>query len=118
MKKSSKHNSFSPETQFMFLEDNYWESWGSGKNNANCLHHIFGRGKEEGCEKSPFNAAPLNNFDEHLPYHGHWMTREGQKFLFEKTVAFLSEKEYTLTEDDNQFLEKYGGDINRLGIKL
>ena len=102
----------------MFMDDNYWKSWDSGKNNANCGHHIFGRGKQEGCEKSPLNYAPLNNHEEHLPKHGYWMTDKGKKYLLEKTIHFLSERSYTLTEDDNQFLEKYKRDIKRLNINI
>lgn len=102
----------------MFLDDNYWECWACGQNHANCGHHIFGRGKEEGCEKSPFNFAPLNNHACHLPRHGYLTTNEGKKEMLEKTIKFLERSDYRLTEMDNDFLNKYGLEITRLGIKI
>lgn len=118
MKKSQKKNNFPAETCFLFFEDNMWTCWKCGRNHANCGHHIFGRGKEEGCEKSALNFAPLANMECHLPNHGWLMTDEGKKEMLEKTIAHLSSIEYTLTEIDNQFLEKYGLEIYKLRIKL
>lgn len=118
MKTRSPINNWSAETIFKFFDDNYWKCWGCGKNHANCGHHIFGRGREEGCEKSPLNFAPMNNHECHLPKHGYWKTAEGKKKLFLQTINFLSEAEYTLTDLDNKFLEKYGLEIYKLGIKL
>lgn len=46
------------------------------------------------------------------------MTREGRKEMFQKTLDYLSSRGYTLTKLDNEFLEKYGGQIYQLGIKL
>lgn len=46
------------------------------------------------------------------------MTDEGKKMMFQKTLDHLSSRGYTLTELDNQFLEKYGLQIYHLGIKL
>lgn len=102
----------------MFLEDNHWECWACGRSRANCGHHIFGRGHEEGCEKSPLNFAPLCNMECHLARHGYWMTQKGKKYLFEKTLAFLEAQGYTLTDEDNEFLKKYGLEITRLGLKV
>lgn len=118
MKRSPKHNNFPQEVYFMFMDDNHWESWDSGMCIANCLHHIFGRGYKEGCEKSVLNAAPLNNLKEHLPKHGQWMTQAGQKYLFQKTLDFLSERGYTLKQVDIDFLEKYKMEIYKLGIRI
>ncbi len=98
----------------MFMTDNYWECWWDGQNHADCGHHIFGRGKEEGCEKSPFNYAPLSNHFCHLPNHGKITTDAGKAFMFKKTVDFLERIGYQLTEEDNEFLDKYGLEINRL----
>ena len=100
------------------MDDNYWVCWLCGANHVDCGHHIFGRGREEGCEKSPFNYAPLSNHFCHLPRHGYLTTDEGKKKMFQKTLDFLSTRGYTLTEEDNQFLEKYGLQIYHLGIKL
>ena len=118
MKTSPKHNNFSNATHFLFMDDNYWVCWLCDRNHGNCGHHIFGRGKEEGCEKSPFNYAPLNNFECHLPRHGYLMTTEGKKKMFQKTLDYLSGREYTLTQEDQDFLSKYGGEIYKLGIKI
>lgn len=118
MKTRAPHNNFDEHTRFIFLDDNYWTCWRCGRNHANCGHHIFGRGNEEGCEKSPFNFAPLNNHMCHLPYHGWLMSEAGRKQMFQKTLDYLSSIGYTLTELDNQFLEKYGLQIYHLGIKL
>lgn len=119
MKRNSQpKNDFPIEVRFLFLDDNYWKCWGCSRNHANCGHHIFGRGKEEGCEKSVFNFAPLNNMMCHLPKHGYWTTDEGKKILLEKTIAYLSSINYTLKDIDNAFLEKYGPEIYQLRIKL
>lgn len=118
MRQSIKHNNFDDATHFIFMDDNYWCCWRCGRNHADCGHHIFGRGKEEGCEKSPLNYCPLSNFRCHLPYHGYLMTDKGKKAMFQKTIDYLSSRGYTLTELDNEFLEKYGFEIYKLGIKL
>ena len=118
MKQGKKKNNFPVETHFLFLEDNKWVCWLCGMNHANCGHHIFGRGKKEGCEKSVFNYAPLNNHKCHLPRHGFLMTTEGKKMMFQNTLNFLSEIGYTLKPIDNEFLEKYGVEIYKLGIKI
>lgn len=119
MKKGwKKINNFDETTRFYMLEDNYWVCWGCGKNHANCGHHIFGRGSEEGCEKSVFNFAPLNNDECHLPRHAYWMSDDGRRELLRKTIEYLSSIEYTLKPIDNEFLEKYGLEIYKLRIKI
>lgn len=110
----TKKNNFRTETHFKFMDDNYWECWWCGQNHADCGHHIFGRGKEEGCEKSPFNYAPLSNHFCHLPNHGRLQRDSGKAFLFKKTIEFLERIEYKLTPEDNEFLDKYALEINRL----
>lgn len=111
-------NNFSETTRFYFLDDNYWCCWACGRNHADCLHHIFGRGTVEGCEKSPFNAAPMGNQQCHLPRHGYWMTVRGRQELFKKTLAHLERVGYNLDEQDRRFLQKYGSQIYKLGIKI
>jgi len=100
-------NNFSEETRFWMLEDNQWECWGCGQNHADCLHHIEGRGREEGCERSIYNAAPLGNHQCHLPRHGHWMTADGRAYLRNKTRARLEALGYQPTSLDKQYLLKY-----------
>lgn len=115
---TTKTNNFDASTHFIFLDDNYWTCWKCGRNHANCGHHIFGRGKGIGPECSPLNYAPLNNHECHLPCRGYLMTGKGRKDMFQQTLDYLSKREYTLTELDNQFLEKYKLEIYKLGIKL
>lgn len=91
---------------------------GHAEETQRMLDTIFGRGREEGCEKSPFNFAPLCNFSCHLYRHGYWKTREGKKFLFQKTVDWLAKVGYTLNDIDNDFLDKYKDEINKLDIKI
>lgn len=111
-------NDFTRYTRFMFLDDNQWECWACGRNHANCGHHIFGRGFDQGVEKSPLNFAPMNNHFCHIPRHGYWMTDEGKKYLLTKTLQYLIKRGYTLRDTDNRFLEKYKLIINRFDIHL
>lgn len=112
------YNDWPDSIRFLFLDDNYWKCWGCGENHANCGHHIFGRGRSEGCEKSAFNFAPMNNHYCHLPRHGYWMTDQGRKELLQKTIDYLSSIRYTLRDIDNEFLQKYGAEIYKLKIKI
>lgn len=102
----------------MFMDDNYWQCWMCGCNHADCGHHIFGRGRQEGCEKSVLNYAPLSNHYCHLPKHGFLQTDEGKTLMFNKTLEFLSDRDYILKPIDHEFLEKYGAEIYRLKIKI
>jgi hypothetical protein len=99
-------NEFSKKTRELFDLGGYMMSWETGRNNADCLHHIMGR-----ASNSPYNAAPLNNRADHQP--------EGRKGLpplssqiirckyLKKTKRFLDSIDYNPTEEDLQFLEKY-----------
>lgn len=118
MKRGSRKNNWPPWVYSLFFEDNFWNCWGCGCNHANCGHHIFGRGKAEGCEKSIFNFAPMGNFECHLPHHGKWTTDEGKKELLEKTIKYLSDIEYELKPIDIEFLAKYDSEFKRLKIKI
>ena len=100
-------NNFDENVRFKLLDDNQWACMDCGMAHANCLHHIFGRGKKEGCEKSILNASALNNHSCHLSKHGYWMTTKGREYLFTKTLQHLWNIGYTLNDLDNQFLEKY-----------
>lgn len=97
-------NNFSTKTRELFDMGGYCDSWESGRNFSDCLHHILGR-----VSNSPYNACPLNNKEEHQP--------EGRKHLpaihsFEvrkkyliKTKKYLDEIGYVPTEQDILFLD-------------
>ena len=87
----------------LFDKGGYCDSWETGMSNADCIHHVLGR-----CSNSPYNAAPLNNFNDHMP--------EGRKNLpplssqavkskyLQKTKSHLDEIGYLPTEKDLEFL--------------
>jgi len=114
MKQGKKINNWEPQTYELFREA--WACWNCDRNTRDCGHHIFGRGKEEGCEKSPLNFAPLCNFKCHLPRHGYWVSLKGQRVLFQKTLDYLAKIGYVLIERDLLFLETYKERINKLKI--
>jgi len=105
-------DSFTHETRELFDEGGYANSWETGKNNADCLHHILGR-----VSNSPYNAAPLNNFKDHQP--------EGRKGLpaisspevrekyLQRTKRYLDSIGYEPTEEDKEFLQKYKSFFNK-----
>ena len=99
-------NNFSKETIELFFSGGWSPSWETGINNSDCLHHILGR-----VSNSPYNAAPLNNFLDHMP--------EGRKELLplssqiviskylKKTKKYLDAINYKPNKKDLEFLEKY-----------
>lgn len=101
-------NNFSEKTRQLFDMGGYMESWESGKNWANCLHHIMGR-----VSNSPYNACPLNNQWEHLPEGRHksklptlsdFNVRRG--YLL-KTKNYLDSIGYKPNGEDLMFLDKF-----------
>lgn len=111
-----KHNDWSAETYFLFFGGSYSDCWWCGTNRADCGHHIFGRGRENDCENSPLNFAPLCNHRCHLPNHGYLMTAEGRNVMFKKTLDYLVSINYQLTDKDNRFLEKYKDEIAKMKL--
>jgi len=99
-------NEFTSETRKLFDNGGWMMSWETGMNNANCLHHIMGR-----ISDSPYNAAPLNNKNDHQP--------EGRKGLpplssqivrskyLKKTMRHLNNLDYKPNDKDKAFLEKH-----------
>ena len=99
-------NNFTPKSRDLFDRGGWMMDLEDGRNDADCLHHILGR-----CSNSPYNAAPLNNFRNHMP--------EGRKNLpaitsqevkikyLIKTKIFLDELGYNPNDKDLEFLEKY-----------
>jgi len=86
-----------------WFSDNY-ECWGCGKNHWDCFHHIDISGDYS---DSLLNAAPLNNFECHLPAHSGLRKAEIKKAFFKKTLVFLLEHNYKLKEIDKKFLEQH-----------
>lgn len=99
-------NKFKEEDRFIFSEK--WKCWWCGKNRADCLHHIVGRGeKGSTVESSILNAAPLCNNYCHLPNHGLLKTEKNIKRMLNYTYNFLMESGYQLKDIDAEFISKY-----------
>lgn len=79
----------------LFREDkNEW-------NLPNCFHHI------KGGSNSLLNAAPLNNFNCHLPNHGKLKKVENVKKLLKQTLTYLLSQGYKIERvEDKEFIEK------------
>jgi hypothetical protein len=91
-------NDFSEETRslFLFKEDcDYCKM-----NNWDCLHHILGRTSD-----SPLNASTLHNFSCHIG-NGRLSIFEVKKKFLKRTLEYLLENGYTLTEKDKEFIKK------------
>lgn len=99
-------NDFTPKTRELFDMGGYVRSWESGRNDADALHHILSR-----VSNSPYNAAPLNNFREHLSSGRKHLpaitSPEVVKKYLIKTKDYLDSIGYTPTSSDIAFLEKY-----------
>jgi len=99
-------NNFSDYDRIMFQDS--WKCWWCETNQADCLHHIVGRGSKNGdVESSPLNAAFMCNQKCHLQNHGLITTKEWKVKLLKMTYDYLISTGYTLTEKDNMFIEKY-----------
>lgn len=90
----------------LFDHGGYCLSWETGLPNADCLHHILGR-----CSNSPYNAAPLNNFNDHMPEGRKGLpplsSKEVREKYLQSTKNYLDEIGYLPTEKDLKFLEEY-----------
>lgn len=99
-------NNFSQATRDLFDMGGYCRSWESGRNWADCLHHILGR-----VSSSPYNAAPLNNIYEHQPEGRKHMSpltsQEVVSKYLNKTKEYLDEIGYKPNNKDLEFLKKY-----------
>ena len=99
-------NNFSKETIELFFSGGWSPSWETGINNADCLHHILGR-----VSNSPYNAAPLNNFLDHMPEGRKGLlplsSQIVQKQYLKKTKKYLDVLGYKPNKEDLEFLEKY-----------
>lgn len=100
------HNSFQSGAWDMFQQA--WECWVCGRNTADALHHIVGRGSGDSTvESSVYNAAPLCNQSCHLPNHGKLRTDSPSRRLLRKTKEYLNMFGYSPSDLDYQFMEKY-----------
>lgn len=101
------NNDFSAKTRSLFDMGGWMQSHESGKNWADCLHHILWR-----VSNSPYNAAPLNNMYDHQPEWRKWLEaihsfNVRSKYL-KKTKKHLEDIGYEPTEKDIEFLKTYG----------
>ena len=102
-------NNFPQKARDLFDKGGYMNSWDNhGTSDADCLHHILGR-----CSNSIYNAAPLNNFRDHMP---EGRNAQGYPSLssplvisryLKKTKKYLDSIEYIPNENDKEFLKKY-----------
>jgi hypothetical protein len=101
-------NEFTKETRMLFDLGGWINDFEDGRNDADCLHHIFGR-----VSNSPYNACPLNNARNHQPdgigrKHLPAITnKEVQQKYFKKTKEYLDSIHYTPTKKDLEFLKQY-----------
>lgn len=100
-------NNFDEVELRRWFGDNY-ECWLCGQNHNNCFHHIVGRGyRDSDIERSILNAAPLNNFNCHLPYHAELKLEDNIKRLLQKTIRYLLKRGYQFNGVDEQFIMRY-----------
>ena len=93
----------------LFDKGGFSNSWDNlGTSDADCLHHILGR-----ISNSPYNAAPLNNFRDHMP-EGRNMQGYSSisspgvvKRYLNKTKAYLDSIDYKPKEKDLEFLKEH-----------
>ena len=97
-------NNFSPKTRELFDMGGYCEDWEDSRNDADCLHHCLGR-----ISSSPLNACPLNNFRNHQPEGRRDLpplhSDEVRSKYLQKTLDYLTDIGYELTEEDIKFME-------------
>jgi len=97
-------NDFTQKTRELFDLGGYCKDHEDGRNDADCLHHILGR-----VSNSPLNAAPLNNFRNHMPEGRKNLealsSHQSRKKYLTKTKRFLETIGYILIEKDLEFLE-------------
>ena len=99
-------NNFPKEVYELFDFGGYCPSWETGMNNANCLHHILTR-----VSNSPYNAAPLNNKNDHMAEGRRNMLPLSSQIVIskylKKTKRYLDGIGYKPNEKDSEFLNKY-----------
>jgi hypothetical protein len=99
MQSKGLKNSFSEETRELFTWNE--ECWVCSENGWDCIHHILGRVSD-----SPLNCAPIHNFRCHIG-NGKLATFAMKSKLLKKTLKYLLQKGYVLTEKDKAFKKKY-----------
>lgn len=94
------NNPFSEKTRLLFFYN--YECFWCGQNGWDAGHHILGR-----VSNSPLNFGPIHNTKCHIGNH-ELESFEAQSKLLKKTLAYLLQDGYTLTEQDKQFKASYG----------
>lgn len=104
---SKLKNDFPEKVRQLFNLWGYCYSFESGRNDADCLHHILGR-----VSNSPYNACPLHNWREHMPEWRQtmWLIdihdfSVRSKYL-RAVKEFLDMQWYEPNEEDIKFLEE------------
>lgn len=99
-------NDFTPKTRELFDMGGYCMDWEDGHNDADSIHHILKR-----VSNSPYNAAPLNNFRNHMPEGRKHLpaihSDEVQQKYLRKTKQYLDLVGYKPTDKDLEFLDLY-----------
>ena len=99
-------NSFPIWAHVLFQQS--WSCWYCGKNVADALHHIVGRGNSsDSVESSILNAAPICNNSCHLYHHGEISTDKYRKIFLNRTYDFLLSTHYEFSDKDMRFIQKY-----------
>jgi hypothetical protein len=92
-------NEFTQETRNLFYYN--YHCFYCGFNQWNALHHILGR-----VSASPLNACPIHNIECHIG-NAKLTSFEMISILLKKTLVYLLEEGYILTEEDRKFKERY-----------
>lgn len=96
-------NDFSPETKAIFIFAH--NCWKCGNVKATDGHHIMGRGtKWSKAESSPLNLARLCRECHEL---GDINSPENRQKFIDKTMNYLIFVDYSPTDKDFEFMEKY-----------
>jgi len=106
------YNPFASETRELFRD--VWFCWGVTEDGSWCgsngngrggmeLHHIMGRRKGQTYLTSPLNAALLCGHCHHAVRH----SLDEHRQLFAKTLSFLREQGYQVTDTDIEFINHH-----------
>jgi hypothetical protein len=92
-------NDFTTETKDLFAW--CYQCFWCGQNGWDCFHHILGR-----VSNSPLNACPIHNMKCHI-HNGELSKFSTEKMLLKRTLEYLLENNYELTQQDIDFMKSY-----------